>query len=268
MPQQEASQGGWVDMPPAWAERLSGYAWRRQTIGESQAAVFRLDAAESPALFVKTETEGPFSELPGEAARLGWLSGQGLPCAEVLSFELHDGRNWLLMTEVAGSDLASVRGMPPRALINLAVAALRRLHALPIQACPFDHQLPLRLDAAEARWLAGLVDIEDLDDERAGRDPSDLMAELRNGTPADFDLVVTHGDACLPNFLANGDGFSGYVDCGRLGVADRHQDLALMGRSIGFNLGDQWIEPFYEEYGLSAPDRAKLGYYRLLDEFF
>jgi aminoglycoside 3'-phosphotransferase II len=268
MPQQESSQAGGFDMPPGWSERLSGYVWRRQTIGESQAAVFRLDAPESPALFVKAEAEGAFSELPGEAARLGWLRGQALPCPEILSFEFHGGRNWLLMTEVPGCDLASVRRMPPRDVIALAAAALRRLHALPVDTCPFDHRLPLRLDAAEARWQAGLVDISDFDHEHAGHDPAAMMAELRAGRPDDFDLVVTHGDACLPNFLADGDGFSGYVDCGRLGVADRCQDLALMGRSIGFNLGDAWVGSFYDAYGLSAPDRAKLGYYRLLDAFF
>ncbi len=85
--------------------------------------------------------------------------------------------------------------------------------------------------------------------------------------PGVEDPVVTHGDACLPNLMLHGDAFAGFVDCGRLGLADRHQDLALACRSIRHNLGEACVGQFLAAYG-AAHDPARLSFYQLLDELF
>jgi aminoglycoside 3'-phosphotransferase-2 len=229
--------------------------------------VFRLEAAGRPIVFVKTVQAGPFCELPDEIARLRWLAGQGIACPEILA-EAQDGqRHWLLMSAVPGRDLASSPDLAPERIVTIAADVLRSLHALGARDCPFDHRLDHRIALARARMEAGVVDEENFDDERAGRTAAGAFRELLARRPQGEDLVVTHGDACLPNLLADEGRFTGFIDCGRLGVADRHQDLALASWSIHYNLGEDWVEPFLRRYG-GTVDPERLAIYRLLDEFF
>lgn len=255
------------ELPNGFRQLVSAYRWHRQTIGQSQAGVFRLVADGKPALFLKCQRSGPFAELADEAARLRWLAGQGIACPDLIAWESHIGHDWLLMSSVAGEDLASA-SVDPANVIDIMAGALRDLHALDIGSCPFDHRLDRRIAAARARMEAGEVDESDFDDERQGWTAAKAFTELEALRPATEDLVVTHGDACLPNVMAAEGRFSGFVDCGRLGVADRHQDLALACWSIRYNIGETWIEPFLERYGLPEAEPAKLSWYRLLDEFF
>lgn len=254
-------------IPPAsWRARLSGYAWNRQTTGGSDAAVFRLQAPGQPTLFAKTEATGPLSELDGEIARLRWLSASGLPCPLVLDAMECADHGWALLSAVPGENLLEC-GMLPEAAVRVMADALLSLHRLPVASCPFDHRADTRIAAARRRLEAGLVDAEDFDEERRGQTPAAVFAQLLASRPEHEDLVVAHGDACLPNLLAEAGRFSGFIDCGRLGVADRHQDLALAARDIATEFGPRWVAPFFERYG-TPPDPRRLAFYQLLDEFF
>lgn len=244
-----------LDLPPGWA---SGLPLTPQTIGESGALVYRAGDAH----FIKSEPISPLAELPGEIERLRWLSGTGLPCPEVVDAADHAERHWLLMTALPGRDLASTSAVAPEIAVRVVAGALRQLHALDPATCPFDHRSSIRVAKASARYEAGLYDGDDLDN-----GPAD-HARLLGTVPATEDLVVTHGDACFPNFMADGDRFAGFIDCGRLGVADRYQDLALACRSLTWNYGAAAIPAFLAAYGIDEPDEAKLAWYTLLDEFF
>ncbi|PDS76559.1 APH(3')-II family aminoglycoside O-phosphotransferase [Rhizobium sp. L43] len=250
------------------AARLSGYRMEQDALGRSAASVFRLEGEGLPVLYLKVEQAGPFGELADEAARLGWLKASGLPCPDVIARESDGERNWLLISALPGTDLASALALTPLARVELLAAALLDLHRLPIASCPFDHRLERRIATAKARMQAGIVDETDFDETRLGKSAEALFAELETRRPGREDLVVAHGDACLPNFIASGDGFSGYIDCSRLGVADRYQDIALACRSIASNLGEALVQPFLDRYGMPATEPARLGYYQLLDEFF
>ncbi|WP_183853295.1 APH(3')-II family aminoglycoside O-phosphotransferase [Rhizobium sp. BK456] len=259
------------DQPPLASPldaRLAGYRFERDTLGRSTASVFRLEGEGQPVLYLKVEAAGPFGELADEAARLDWLKTAGLPCPEVIGRESHGGRNWLLIGALPGNDLASASALTPLARVELLAAALLELHRLPITSCPFDHRREKRMAVAKARLQAGSVDETDFDETRLGKSAETLFAELETRRPGHEDLVVTHGDACLPNFIASEDGFSGYIDCSRLGVADRYQDIALACRSIASNFGEALVQPFLDRYGMPAADPVRLDYYRLLDEFF
>ncbi|WP_227470733.1 APH(3') family aminoglycoside O-phosphotransferase [Massilia sp. YMA4] len=257
------------NLPHSWHERLDGYVMQPHTGGCSEASVWRVAQLDYPPVwFIKSEPATPLAELPGEAARLRWLAQAGVPCAPVVDTVTTADQHWLLLGAVPGHDLT---GVEPAQAVTVMADALRRLHALDPRDCPFDHRAQVRIGHALARLDAGLVDADDFDEDNAGCAPSELAALLAERKPAQEDLVVTHGDACLPNVLAQDGEFSGFIDCGRLGVADRHQDLALAVRDIGEELGEEWVEPFLVRYFAPGPvafDAGRAAFYRLLDEFF
>ncbi|MDF3831584.1 aminoglycoside 3'-phosphotransferase [Cupriavidus basilensis] len=256
-----------MHIPTRWYERFAGALIERQAIGESRADVFRIRCGNGEDLFLKSEPIGALSELPDEVERLRWLKQIDLPRPTVLDAATENNRHWLLMSAVSGHDLAGANDLSPPQVISIVAMALRTLHQVPIAECPFDHHLAQRVAAAKNRVSAGLVDEADFDDERLGRTATDVFAELLSTLPKTHDLVVTHGDACLPNFMAEGNIFTGFIDCGRLGVSDRYQDLALAARSIARNLGQAWVAPFFRDYGVE-PDERRIAFYCLLDEFF
>lgn len=94
--------------------------------------------------------------------------------------------------------------------------------------------------------------------------------ELVEKKPLSEDLVFTHGDLCLPNYLVLEGEITGFIDFDRGGVADRYQDIALFLRSFGFNIGNGMDvrDIFCRAYGIKGLDEEKLYYYRLLDELF
>ncbi|NMX28535.1 aminoglycoside 3'-phosphotransferase [Pseudomonas sp. WS 5406] len=256
-----------MNIPQKWREQFPHALIEQQAIGESRADVFRLRQDGGTDLFVKSEPLEELGELADEIDRLRWLQHMGLPAPEVLDDVKEVHRHWLLMTAVPGRDLASTNELPAGQIIHILATALRALHQLPVALCPFDHSLELRIARAQQHVIAGLVDETDFDDERLGQSAEDVFAELVATQPKTHDLVVTHGDACLPNFMAAEGCFSGFIDCGRLGVSDRFQDLALAARSIESNLGQEWVKPFFEVYGVE-PDEQRMKFYCLLDEFF
>jgi len=58
----------------------------------------------------------------------------------------------------------------------------------------------------------------------------------------------------------------GFVDFGAAGLGDPYRDLALIARSIRSNLGEKWVQSFFEAYGYEVDER-KIEFYTLLDQF-
>jgi kanamycin kinase len=80
----------------------------------------------------------------------------------------------------------------------------------------------------------------------------------------DDDLVVCHGDPCVPNTIVGDDGgWTGHVDLGRLGVANRWADLAVASENLDLNFGEGWQPLFFDAYGI-ARDEDRIHHYRAL----
>jgi aminoglycoside phosphotransferase len=66
---------------------------------------------------------------------------------------------------------------------------------------------------------------------------------------ADSKKILVHGDACLPNFIFNGDLLSGYIDLADAKLANPEIDLSAAVWSLQYNLGSGYGAKFLEKYG-------------------
>lgn len=152
----------------------------------------------------------------------------------------------------------------PAVAVRAIGEGLRALHdALPVTACPFDWSASSRLADARRRGSAGALDRSRWHQEHRRFSVKEALAHASDIPPTDR-LVVCHGDACAPNTLLSHNGrWSGHVDLGSLGVADRWADIAVATWSAEWNYGPGWEELLLGAYGVDA-DAKRMAYYRLL----
>jgi len=264
-----------MELPEELRSRLAGRTFEPIVGGESGALVWRCETDGSPPVYLKAAPLAAELKLDQEAARLRWMREHDLPVPAVREYCNIGDAEFLLAGEVAGvaaSDPQWASNLPE--VIAALADGLQSLHRISIIDCPFDQRLTREIEEARDKVARGRVREEDFDASRAGRRAVDLFAELTASAPSEEDLVFTHGDYCLPNIILHRNEASGqvevagFIDCGRAGVADRYQDLALAARSIAYNHGAEWVPTFFRRYGLSHPQHEKLHFYTLLDEFF
>jgi aminoglycoside 3'-phosphotransferase II len=246
-----------MKLPASIAFFVGDQPMRAESVGRSGARVWQIGK-----FYLKV---GATDEVAEEAARLRWLAGR-VPVPNVIAYERVGDDRYLFTQAIDGVAAHAVTEQRLDAVRALA-DGLRLLHALDVGACPFDARLDKMMAKARANALAGRVDETDFDDVRLGRSALDLLGELEATRPGCEDLVVTHGDYCLPNVILRNGAVAGFIDVGRAGVADRHQDFAAAAYSIAYNYGEQFVAPFFEAYGMD-PELKRIAFYQLLDEFF
>lgn len=250
-------------VPAAFARVLPVARWEPVTLGESGAEVWR---SKRHILKVQPRRHPAVTSLADERERLRWLSGR-VPVPQVLGYHADETHEYLAMERVSGIPMSHPDAtLHAERMAGLLARALRGLHSLPPRDCPFNMTLPVSLRLARERVEAGLVMESAFGPQHQGRSPTELLAHLVRERPRAEDIVVTHGDACLPNFIVQGEWVEGLIDVGRAGLADRHTDLALAARSIHRNLGAKWVDIFLDTYGRDWVDEGKLEYYAALDE--
>lgn len=210
-----------------------------------------------------------------------WLKGQ-VPVPEIVIYCVEDGTAYTLMTRIQGKMLCDEEYLNnPKRLIRRVAEGIKMLWKVDITKCPFrTSRLEERLK--QARWNVenNLVDMENVEPETFGKggfeNPEELICWLEKNCPEE-DLVLTHGDFCLPNIFACNNKVSGFIDLGKMGPADRWQDIAIALRSLEHNFTGKYnggkkyfdfsIKYLLDELEIEM-DYDKYRYYILLDELF
>lgn len=263
-----------VPTPNDLSALVAGRTWRRNLVGEAGAAVHRLSLDGAPDLYLKHGTGDVARDIADEAARLRWLAPH-ISTPHVVYYAADGEEAWLLTTALPGrTAYERMAAEPPRApqVAALIGGFLKTLHALPAVRCPFDSGADQRLGLAKARMKAGLVDVDDFDDVHAGWSAEQVWDKMITLRPSVADPVVTHGDYSLDNILIKegpitDSQVSGCIDLGRLGVADRYQDLAIAWNCLD-EFGPDAQRAFLDAYGLTELDQDRLAFHLALDEFF
>ncbi|MFF2024618.1 APH(3'') family aminoglycoside O-phosphotransferase [Streptomyces sp. NPDC058171] len=247
--------------------------WLPVTAGESGATVFRsTDGTRYAKCLVAADAAG----LEAERDRVAWLSDQGVPGPRVLGWRSGDAGACLVTSAVDGVPADQVSAEDLRTSWGRITDAVRGLHDMPVQRCPFRRDLDAMVATARDVVTRGTVNPEFLPVEQQHTPAAELLARLvpqvtRRREQEAADTVVCHGDLCLPNIILDPQTLdvAGFIDLGRLGRADRYADLAL----LLANARETWPDAgraqdadreFAEGYGISL-DHDRLRFYLHLD---
>ena len=201
------------------------------------------------------------SDLLTETVALSWLRGK-LPVPDLLCFHVEGHTQYLVMTQIEGVTgiHPDVTGDPSN-LVREFARGLRDVHALGTESCTLDWRMSRFIPWAEGLIKSGALD-ETIPEGENRTFLAEKLSDIKEAIHEEEDLVFTHGDYCLPNVMFNEGRLSGYIDLGYAGVGDRYLDLVAARGTIRRNLGEAWIGPFFQAYGLGEPDPAKLQAYK------
>lgn len=252
-----------VTVPAAVASATGGRDLTLVWVNEADGLTFMFHAGAGRR-FIKWAPAGSGIDLAGEADRMAW-AGRFHPVPRVLSQGSDDEGSWLVTAALPGEMAVTDRWTADPAVAVTAIGeGLRALHeALPVAACPFTWSAEQRVADARRQAAAGSLDPAAWHPCHQSLTVAAALERAAAIPPAD-ELVVCHGDACAPNTLIGEDGrWSGHVDLGLLGVADRWADIAVATWSTEWNYGPGWDKPLLDAYGV-RPDPDRTRYYRLM----
>ena len=215
-----------------------------------EARVYYID--RDGGMFLKRYSAG---RLKAEAAMTAYYHSLGLS-AEVLSYVNTEAYDYLLTRRIPGEDCTHpMYKAEPERLCEIMAVQLRKLHEIRADSCPVKD----RLDSYRASVLSGY--------EKGKYEPElfrglwefsseeEARKSAERGLPFLKKDVLIHGDYCLPNILLNNWQFSGFIDVGGGGIADRHIDLLWGIWTLMFNLGTaRYSDRFMDAYGRESID--------------
>lgn len=257
-------------IPESILRHIGGQSGVAENIGRSDAQVMMFDD-----MVLKIQPD--CNMAANEHHMLRWMQGK-LPVPKIIAEDFIDGRRYLLMSRIRGRYLCDDAILDDQHMLAERMAeGLRMLWATDISDCPTRRTLDDKFREIEEGLRGGWITKE-----QAGQpdtygpggfdSPAALFDWLVKHRPQE-ELVLSHGDYCLPNIFSTDGAISGFIDVGLAGVADKWVDIdkglwSMWANTTGFWGGKQ--RPFdrkllFDVLGFEA-DEDKIRYYGLLDE--
>lgn len=263
-----------IKIPDSILKYVKGQEYTINDVGMSESEVRIYDK-----YVLKIQTRSP--ETDNEFSMNSWLDNR-IPIPFLNEYCVEEELAFTLMSKAKGEMLCSKENMAhPEAIIKAVACGLKILWEINVDDCPYTtSRLEERLKRAEYNVLNGLVDLENVEPETFGpngfKNPEELLEWLKSNRPEE-DIVLTHGDFCLPNIFVKAEEISCFIDLGKMGPADRWQDIAIAIRSLDHNFNGKYTDGkkiydfkpqmLIDELGV-VWNEEKYRYYILLDELF
>jgi len=254
-----------MNYPESIQRVLEGYV----TSGEnyrtsSEAEIYLFQKKGAPNLFFKIGSGDVDAPLVNEKNAMDWLDGV-LQVPRVVAYDKVENKEYLITERILGLSSHELR-VDKALTVRILAEGLRAIHAVDIDGCPFpDCCADALILNAEHNIAEGIVTAELLAEYNDSRTLDEALAEARSLTPKCEALVLTHGDYCLPNIMIDKGKLSGFIDWGSVGIGGRHRDFVAVEFSVRRNLGDEWVEPFFDAYGRDDYDEDVMAFYYAID---
>lgn len=234
------------------------------SIGCSDSNVFKVNK-DNNIYYLKMAKKGL---LKSEYDKLKWLQGR-ICVPKIVLYDESDDYEYLITESVEGEMVCSDYYQNNQELgLEVIKEAFNNIIDVDISNCPFDVSIEYKLALVENNVMNNLVSDNDLKKETLERFGSakNLLKFLKDNKFVE-EKCFSHGDTSLPNIFANNNKFSGFIDVGECGIADKWFDLAICEKSIKRNYGEEYVSKFYEKLDV-IPDRDKIDYYLLMMELY
>jgi len=241
--------------------------------GESGASVLYDRGRQRYAKIVSSER---IPELAAERNRSVWLNDTAIPSAPVLDWREIGAGACLTTQAVLGVPASALDSPALRRAWPSIVLAVRALHDLATERCPFDRTLSQMMPLARASVAENRVVVGFLPEALQRTPPTQILEQIEAELPVRLaqestELVVCHGDLCLPNILVDPATaqVTALIDLGRVGTADPYGDLALLLATARQTWSDESMarqadQEFAEIYGTEL-DAERQDFYLRLD---
>lgn len=233
-------------------------------IGCSDSQVFEIKK-NNETFFIKMASEGLLTK---EYKALKWLEGK-LEVPKVVLYDVDNNTEFLITEAIAGEMVCSKNMLEnPDLGIKIIVQAFKKIISVDIANCPMNVALDYKLNLVKTNVKQGLIDYNELpEDVKEKFNSLEEIIKYLDDNRFEEELVFSHGDTSLPNIFCLNNNFSGFIDVGECGIADKWFDLAICQKSIVRNFGKEYVEKFYEELGIT-PDYHKIEYYLLMMQLY
>jgi len=206
--------------------------------------------------------------LTSEYEKLKWLENK-LDVPKIILYVQNNTTEFLITESIDGNMVCSdIYIKNPTLGLNVICQAFDKIKKVDIEDCPFDVSIDYKLKLVENNVKNKLIDDSQLSNETLNRFGclENILEYLKQNKFYE-EKCFSHGDTSLPNIFALNNKFSGFIDVGECGVADKWFDLAICEKSIKRNYGEEYISKFYERLNI-IPDRKKIDYYLLMMELY